>query len=167
MDHRVGKASPKGRFRRRSLGLGLALVLTATPAAVAGSERLEHVLKDTQARGSMDADTWGGVADTRKELRRLWREFDQEGPLPTIRFKRNIAILAGMGGSSSCPPEIKDLRLKRELKRVVVRIHSSSGDKGEACTDDLAPRTFTVTVSRSQLAPLEGHELHVRTRPVP
>ena len=132
--------------------------------ARAETESLDFVRKDNQTRGPRGSQfMWGALARDRVELRELWERYQQRGPLPTIRFERNVAILAGTRGSSSCPSILHDLRLNRERKRVVVRMYQLDPGDG-ACTDDWIPRTFTVAVARADLKPLAIAEIRVRPR---
>lgn len=148
---------------RRGL-LALLIVLVGVPSASAKPEPLDFERKERQGRGPQEKSTWGGMARDRDELRELWDRYDQEGPLPHIGFEKNVAVLAGTVGSSSCPYRLHDLRLNRERKRVVVRMYVNDPDQPVACTDDLAPRTFTVSVARSDLKPPGAKELKVRAR---
>lgn len=147
----------------RRIGRGLlVLLLIPMSAASAETEPLDFVRIETQARGPDDF-VWAAMARDRGELRRLWERYNQRGKLPVVRFKKNVAVLAGTGGSSSCPPRLHDLRLNRERKRVVVRLYESSGGGG-ACTGDWLPRTFTVAVARPDLRPFRPRRLSVRPR---
>ncbi|HEX2239563.1 MAG TPA: hypothetical protein VHJ82_00250 [Actinomycetota bacterium] len=153
----------QSRFRRRSKA---ALVLTALVLAIpaeASTEKLDYVRKDVQRHGPDDF-VWGGLARNRDELRVLWDRYNQTGKLPTIRFQKNVAVLGGTGGSSSCPARLHDLRLNRERKRIVMRVYQTDPGPGFACTDDWVPKTFTLAVSRDDLKPLRASQLRVRPR---
>jgi hypothetical protein len=148
---------------RRAL-LGLLIVLVGVTSASAKPEPLDFVRKERQDRGPQEKTTWAAMARSRDELRELWDRYDQEGPLPHIGFEENVAVLAGTVGSSSCPYRLHDLRLNRERKRVVARMYVNEPDEPVACTDDLAPRTFTVSVARADLKPPGAAQLRVRAR---
>jgi hypothetical protein len=127
--------------------------------AVAETEALDFVRKDAQYRGG-EGFKWRAIATDRDDLRRIWNRFNQHGPLPVIHFKRNIAILAGSGGSSSCRLRLHGLSLNRERSRILARVYQASG--GGDCTDDWIPRTFTVAVARHDLRPLRPRDVTVR-----
>ncbi|HEX2196065.1 MAG TPA: hypothetical protein VHJ76_03985 [Actinomycetota bacterium] len=150
--------------RRRSIGLAGLLVLGLLPPspASAHSEPLDFVRKERQDRGFVDKSVWGAMARNRRELRRLWKRYEQKGPLPVIRFEKNVAVLAGTHGPGTCRPKLHDLRLNRERKKVVARMYEEEHDG--ACTADVVPRTFTVAVARADLKPLKPRELKVRAR---
>ncbi|HEX2294461.1 MAG TPA: hypothetical protein VHN37_04050 [Actinomycetota bacterium] len=141
----------------------LAAALLPVPPAHAKTERLDFVRKERQRNGP-DKSIWGAMARDRDDLRRLWDRYRQTGPLPVIRFRKNVAILAGTRGSSTCPYRLHDLRLDRDRKRIVARMYVKDHDEPVACTDDLAPRTFTVAVARADLKPFRPRELKVRPR---
>lgn len=145
--------------------LALAVLVAAVPLApaFAEGERLDFVRKGVQSRGPDDS-RWGAVAADRDELRRLWDRYEQKGRPPRVRFRKRVAALAGTGGSSSCPLRLHDLRLNRDRKRIVFRVYADLVEPGGGCTDDWVPRTFTVTVARSDLKPLQPNELRVRIR---
>ena len=148
----------------RIVVLALVLVLGAVVPAGAATEDLDFVRKETQRRGPLDRFMWGALATDRAELRELWDKYQQRGPLPTIHFERNVAVVAGTGGSSSCPTHLHDLRLNRERKRIIARMYQMDPGGDGACTDDWIPTTFTVVVKRSDLKPLDIGELSVRSR---
>lgn len=149
----------RGRTARGALVLALTAGMLLPMAALADTEPLEFDRKGVQGRGPDDF-MWGAMARDRDDLRRLWDRYNQRGPLPVIRFRKNVAVLAGSGGSSSCPLRLHDLRLNREHERIVVRMYMSDG----VCTDDWRPRTFTVAVARSDLEPLPVRDVQVRPR---
>lgn len=140
----------------------LAFVILGS-AAAASTEKLDFVRKDVQRRGPDDF-VWGGLARDRDQLRVLWDRYNQSGKLPIVRFEENVAVLAGTGGSSSCPARLHDVLLNRERKRIVVRLYQTDPGPGNACTDDWVPRTFTLAVERADLKPLRIRQLSVRTR---
>ena len=158
----MGLQSRAGKWRRAVVALLLALVPTS--AALADTEPLDFVRKNAQRNGPDDF-VWAGIARDRSELRRLWERFNLQGDLPTIHFERNIAVVAGTGGSSSCPARLHDVRLDRDRKRILARIYQyDPGGEGSPCTDDWVPRTFTVAVAREDLRPLRARDLRARTR---
>ncbi|MDP9069156.1 MAG: hypothetical protein M3N53_12540 [Actinomycetota bacterium] len=106
------------------------------------------------------------MATSRSELRDLWNHFNQRGDLPIIRFNRNVAILASLGGSGSCGVRLHDLRLNRVRKVVVARLYGVDPGEGAGCTDDYVLYTFTVAVSRADLEPLTPDDLRVRRREI-
>ncbi|HJR45559.1 MAG TPA: hypothetical protein VJ927_08120 [Actinomycetota bacterium] len=124
------------------------LVLGSSPAA-AGSEQLPYRDVAHQSRGG-DGFKWRAYATNRSELRSAWKRFHMRGDLPRIGFEHRVAILAGTGGSSSCPPDLAGLRLHREERRIVVRIDTGSSGPG-ACTDDFWRQTWVVSVRRSDV----------------
>jgi len=136
-------------------------VLPATPAS-AKTEPLDFVRKERQDRGLVEKSMWGAMARNRKELRRLWKRYEQKGPLPIIRFEKNVAVIAGTHGPGTCRPKLHDLRLNRERKKVIARMYEEEHDG--ACTADVVPRTWTVAVARADLKPLKPRELKVRPR---
>ncbi|HEV2756578.1 MAG TPA: hypothetical protein VG318_12480 [Actinomycetota bacterium] len=142
-----------------------ALLVALVPPVAAKSEPLQFVRRDVQKRGPQTTE-WGGVAGGREKLRRLWDRFEQEGAPPRVRFGKKVAILAGTGQSSSCPTRLLDLRLRRERKRVVVRVYAEDPGQGGGCTDDWVPKTFTVVVERADLQPPRPRRLDVRLRRV-
>lgn len=150
------------RGLRRGISVLLLALLPAAGAAAA-PETLDFVRKETHKRGPDDFK-WGGIATDREELRRLWDSYEQPRKPPAIGFDDNFAVLAGTGGSSSCPTRLHDLRLDRENKRVVVRVYSEEAGADGACTSDWVTKTFTVAVAREQLKPLSPGELGVRVR---
>ncbi|HYO61808.1 MAG TPA: hypothetical protein VEU29_07905 [Actinomycetota bacterium] len=159
-DHGKGPSTVR-RMRR----LALAFLIAAVPLApaFAETEALDFVRKGVQSHGPDDS-RWGAVAVDRDELRRLWDRYEQKGRPPRVRFRTRVAALAGTGGSSTCPLRLHDLRLNRERKRILFRVYEHVPEPGGGCTDDWVPRTFTVTVARSDLKPLRPNELRVRIR---
>ena len=147
----------------RRAGFALLFALIPTSAALADSEPLDFVRKNAQRNGPDDF-VWAGLARDRGDLRRLWERFNLRGDLPTIQFEKNVAVVAGTGGSSSCPARLHDLRLDRERKRILARMYQTWPGEGGACTDDWVPRTFTVAVAREDLRPLRPRELRARPR---
>lgn len=147
----------------RRAALILLVALLPLPPASAKPEPLDYVRKEVQRRGP-DEFVWGAMARDRDDLRRLWDRYNQRGPLPTIRFKKNVAVLGGTGGSSSCPARLHDLRLNRERKRVVVRMYVEDPGEDAACTADWVPKTFTLAVARRDVKPQRPRALKVRPR---
>lgn len=145
--------------------LVLLVSLLSSASATTHAERLDFVRKDVQQRGPDDF-LWGAMAHDRGDLRRLWERYDQDGPLPTIRFKKNVAAVGGTGGSSSCPLRLDDLRLDHERRRIVIRMYLEDPGQDGACTDDWIPRTFTVSISRADLEPFRPRSLQVVSRRV-
>ena len=143
--------------------LALLLSLTLAVPAAAETERLPFESKGRQRRGPTEAP-YSGLARNRGELRELWSHFNMYGDPPAIDFEKNVAILASIGGSSSCGMRLHDLRLKRDRARVIVRMYVEDPGPGNGCTDDLAPFTFTVSVERSDLRPLRAREVRVSRR---
>ena len=150
---------------RKCLAAIVCLILATVPAAssYAAPEGLAFVRKEVQRRGPDEA-RWGDAAGGRERLESLWDRYEQRGEPPAIRFAKRVAVVAGTGGSSSCPTRLHDLRLHRNRKRVVVRIYAEAPDEGGGCTDDWVPKTFTVSVARADLKPLRPRDLRVRTR---
>lgn len=72
-------------------------------------------------------------------------------------------MVAGTGGSSSCPPRLHDVRLNRERKRIVVRMYEADA-RSDVCTADILTRTFSVAVARGDLKPLRARALKLRPR---
>lgn len=142
-----------------------ALGLVPLADAVAETERLVFVRKEMQRRGPTKRP-FAAMATSRAELRMLWEHFNQRGDLPTIRFRKNVAILASLDGSGSCGVRLHDLRLKREDKLVIARLYKVDPGEGAGCTDDLVRYTFTVAVARAELKPLRPNELRVRRREI-
>lgn len=149
----------------RRAGAMLMLALLPFASAGAATTPLDFVRKDVQRRGpGTDRIRWGALARDRGDLRRLWDRYEQEGRAPRVRFRRNVAVLAGTGGSGSCRTRLHDLRLDREHGRVIVRVYTEDPGEGAGCTDDWVPYTFTVAVARRDLKPLRLGELNVRAR---
>jgi len=153
----------KERVKRAlSVCIVVTLLIGAAPAA-AGGERLRYREVIDQGRGpGTDRVKWRAYATDRSELRSAWERFNMRGELPRIGFERRVAVFAGTGGSSSCPPDLGGLRLKREEKRILVRILIGTSGAG-GCTADWMPRTFVVSVLRSDLP---RDDLTVRVRRV-
>lgn len=149
---------------RRSPALSLSIVALLAAPAVAKPEPIDWDWKERH-RGGRDEQVWGGLARNRDELRRLWRLYDQPGKPPVIRFEKNVAVVAGAIGSSSCPAQLYDVRLNRERKRVVVRMYEENSET-DICTADVVPRTFSVSVARRDLRPLAARELKLRPREI-
>lgn len=150
------------RRRATTLFCCVAALLPAD-AARAQPESLDFVRKEVQGRGPDDV-SWGATAGGRERLRALWDRYRQEGKPPAIAFRRRVAVVAGTGGSSSCPTRLHDLRLHRERERIVVRVYTEEPDDDGGCTDDLVPKTFTVSVARSDLQPLRPRDVRVKVR---
>lgn len=148
----------------RSPALVLSIVALLAAPAVAQTEPIDWDWKERH-RGGRDEQVWGGLARNRDELRRLWKLYDQPGKPPVIGFEKNVAVVAGAIGSSSCPARLYDVRLNRERKRVVVRMYEE--DSGtDVCTADVVPRTFSVSIARRDLKPLSAGELKLRPREI-
>ena len=81
--------------------LAATLLLSAAGTALGEAERLPFDRKDSQRRAPTERP-FAAMATNRSELRNLWDHSDQRGSLPNIRFERNLAILASLGGSGSC-----------------------------------------------------------------
>ncbi|MDQ4124518.1 MAG: hypothetical protein M3134_02815 [Actinomycetota bacterium] len=148
--------------------MSLALVAGLAAPALARPEPIDWDWKERHRRGPTEGrgnGTWGGLARNRDELRRLWELYDQPGAMPIIRFEKNVAVVAGTAGSSSCPARLHDVRLNRERKRIVVRMYVADGDN-EICTADFVPRTFAVAVARADLEPLGARALRLRPREI-
>lgn len=143
-----------------------ALVVSVLAApAMAEPETLDFARKDVQQRGPGET-TWGATAGSPAKLRVLWERYDQKGEPPEIAFERRFAVVAGTGGSSSCPTRLHQLRLHRDRERIVVRLYTEDPGEGEGCTDDLVPKTFTVSVARADLEPLRPRDVRVKVRRV-
>lgn len=128
-----------------------------------GPQPLAFVRKGAQLRGP-DKTTWGDVGHDRDRLEVLWDRYRQDGKPPRIAFEKRVAVVAGTGGSGSCPTRLHDLRLHRDRKRIVVRVYTEAPDDGGGCTDDWVPKTFTVSVARSDLEPLRPRTIEVKVR---
>ncbi len=156
---------------RHAHRLSIALVFTFALAAstvapaVAGSEPVPYEHKERQPRGP-ERRPYAGMARDRGDLLDLWDHFNQRGEPPTIGFERKIAIMVTWFGSSSCPPHVHDVRLKREKEVLLVRLYDNEPPPGFACTDDIAPTTHTITVERSDLRPFQARDLTVRRREI-
>ncbi|HYP24343.1 MAG TPA: hypothetical protein VEV43_12285 [Actinomycetota bacterium] len=140
----------------------VAAVLLAS-SALAEPETLAFVRKGAQERGP-DETAWGDVGHDRDRLDVLWDRYRQKGKPPAIAFDEKVAVVAGTGGSGSCPTRLHDLRLHRERGRVVVRVYTEAPPGDGGCTDDWVPKTFTVSVKRSDLKPLKPRAIDVRVR---
>lgn len=114
-----------------------------------------------QNRGpTADEFKWRALVTQRSGLRHYWERFNMRGEPPRIGFKRRVAVFAGTGGSSSCPPYVEDVRLRRAERRLVVRI--VTGRAQGACTDDWVRSTFVLSIRRQDLPPV--NDFHVRVR---
>ena len=138
-------------MKRLVLTVALIVSCIAVTPARAANEQLPYKQVAHQDRGpSGDHFKWRAYVTERSELRAAWERFNLRGDPPRIGFERRVAVIAGTGGSSSCPPSVGSLRLNREEKRVVVRIRI--GAKGPAaCTADWVPNTFVMAVRRSDV----------------
>ena len=135
-------------MKRVLLSLFLSTSLLLGTAQAAG-DALRYREVAHQNRGP-DRFKWRTYVTDRSQLRAAWERFNLRGDPPRIGFERRVAIVAGTGGSSSCPPSIGGLRLNREERRIVVRIRI--GAKGPAaCTADWVPNTFVLSVRRSDV----------------
>ena len=130
--------------------------------AGAKPEPLGYVRKDVQRRGP-DKAKWGAGAPGRDRMKALWDRFNQKGQPPRIRFEDRVAVVAGTGGSGSCPMRLHDVRLHPARNRIVVRVYTEAPDD-DLCSGDWVPRTFTVSVARRELKPLRPRRLDVRVR---
>ena len=126
----------------------LIALFAPSPAGGAGEEvPYREVAHQQRGPGGFK---WRAYATNRAELRAAWKRFELRGDPPRIGFDRRVAVLAGTGGSSSCPPSVGGLRLNRKEARIVVRIRI--GAEGQAaCTADWVPNTFVMSVKRSEL----------------
>ncbi len=157
---------PRRATRRVTAAIVVAIFVLCVPGiAVGESESLAFARKESQRRGPTERP-YAAMATSRPELRDLWNHFNQRGDLPIIRFKRNVAILAALGGSGSCGVRLHDLRLNREKKLLVARLYQVDPGGGAVCTDDLVLYTFTVAVRRADLNPLRPDDLQVRRRQI-
>lgn len=153
---------------RRSTSLGLltailAAGLTYVSPAGAHTEELPYIRKDVQRRGLFEG-AWGAMARDRAQLERVWDRFNLRGDPPTIRFRKDVAVIAGTTGTSSCPARIRNVRLNHDRQVIVVRLYKHAPEG--VCTDDIAPRTFTLSIARADLRPLRARDLRVVARKI-
>lgn len=156
----------RARRLRSVLPIAALFAVASFPApALAKPEPIDWDWKGRQRRGPEESrrNPWGGIARNRDELRRLWDLYEQRGKLPIIRFEKNVAVLTGTTGSSSCPARLHDVRINRDRKRLVVRMYEE-GAETDICTADVQWRTFTLAVARADLKPLRARELKLRAR---
>lgn len=149
--------------RARTIAAILLVGVVAAPA-LAAPESLDFARREVQQRGPADRTRWGATAGARGGLIRVWNRYNQRGEPPRIRFGKRFAVVAGTGGSSSCPTRLHDLRLHRGRERIVVRVYTEDPGEGNGCTDDFVPKTFTVSVARADLEPLHPRDVKVVVR---
>lgn len=149
---------------RKIVGIFVIATVLAGAAPVLGAGTDLPYREITKRRRGPGAEyaKWRRFVTDRPELRRVWERFNLRGDLPNIGFERRIAVIGGTGGSSSCPLELRGLRLNREEKRITMRLRADTEGQN-ACTSDWVPYTF-VTSAKRELLP--RGDLTVRVRQI-
>lgn len=138
------------------------ILVGGAPVLGAGTD-LPYREITTQRHGpGTDYEKWRRFVTSRPELRRIWQRFNLRGDLPNIGFERRVAVIGGTGGSSSCPLELRALRLNRAERQITMRFRADTGGQN-ACTSDWVPYTSVASVKRELLP---HGDLTVRVRQV-
>lgn len=149
---------------RRILFSFFLIAASLAPATARGAgDAIRYREVAHQERGPCcDHFKWRAFVTDRSELRAEWERMSLRGDPPRIGFDRRVAVIAGTGGSSSCPPSMGGLRLNRKERRIVARIRIGA-EGPAACTADWVPNTFVMAVPRDEVP---RGELRVRVHRV-
>jgi hypothetical protein len=107
------------------------------------------VLKRGRARPDGTANV-GVYVRTRAAYRAQWERFGYRDDRPAVNFNRRRVVFAATTERSSCPLRFKRVELRRKARKLIVHLSDRVSDN-EACTDDLAPRSFVISITRSLL----------------
>ena len=146
------------KARRLPMLLVIAFLLPVGVAHAGGETLDADVIKRGRARPEGTRNI-GVYVQTRREYRDQWDRFGFRSERPGVNFDRRRVVFVATTESSSCPFRFRRVALRREEKRLVV--HLSNASSGPDCTDDIAPRSFVISVERK---PLPRGELDVRIR---
>ncbi len=138
--------------------LALAVVLSSA-SAVNAREVDADVIKRARARPN-GTDNIGVYVQTRREYRKQWERFGFTADRPAVDFTRRRLAFVATTESSSCPLRFRRVELHRADKTLVIHLSVRVPDDA-GCTDDLAPRSFVISVARSGLP---RGDLQVRSR---
>ena len=145
-------ASKTSPIRRRLSGLLLAVALGASgaaEAAAAGREVSAAVIKRGRSRPA-GVHNIGVYVQSKAEYRRQWKRFGYRSSRPPMNFQRRRLAFLATSESSSCPLRFRRAAVDRDERRVIIHLSDGAGPDDE-CTDDLAPRSFVVSLRRSEL----------------
>ena len=129
-----------------------AVCVVAPPPATseARSRQVDaEVLKRGRARPSGTGNIGIYVA-SRREYRRQWERFGYRSGPPAVDFAERRVAFVATAESSSCPLRFSRATVRREYERLVIHL-SDGASSTDACTDDLAPRSFVISLDRSDL----------------
>jgi hypothetical protein len=87
---------------------------------------------------------------SKAEYRRQWERFGYRSSRPTVNFQRRRLAFLATSESSSCPLRFRRAALDRGERRVIIHLSDGAGPD-DVCTDDLAPRSFVVSLRWSEL----------------
>ena len=136
--------------RRRRTTCLMATVLVVTGVSGGLAQPLEaDVLKRGRARPDGTANV-GVYVRTRATYRAQWERFGYRGDRPAVNFRRRRVVFAATTERSSCPLRFRRVELRRKARKLIVHLSDGVSDN-EACTDDLAPRSFVISIARSSL----------------
>lgn len=71
--------------------------------------------------------------------------------LDDVDFARQVVVVVSSGGSSACPPWVRDIRIVGDR----VEVHLARED-AQACTDDFQPYRLVLAVDRDRLPDLDA-----------
>jgi hypothetical protein len=136
------------RQRLTTCVITTALVVTGVSEGLAQPLGAD-VLKRGRARPDGTANV-GVYVRTRAAYRAHWERFGYRNDRPAVNFDRRRVVFAATTERSSCPLRFKRVELRREGRKLIVHLSDGVSDN-EACTDDVAPRSFVISIARSSL----------------
>jgi hypothetical protein len=130
----------------------VAAVFAVAPTATSGARSQQvdaEVLKRGRARPSGTGNI-GVYVESRREYRRQWERFGYRSEPPAVDFGERRVVFVATAESSSCRLRFGRATLRLEYERLVIHLNDGASST-DACTDDLAPRSFVISLDRSDL----------------
>lgn len=124
-------------------------------AQLAASEKTLPSNFESFSNQSEPKGIYSEVVKSQDEYEDSWKEFQLEGTIPEVDFKKNHVLFIGMMESSSCPLIIDSLKGNTEEPELTITFEQLN----DVCTADLSPRNFVLVIDKSLSSELTSFKI--------